>query len=228
MVCLAQTVHLSCTNNNTVSKWTKMRFYMTQVTLELHWVCPKRLLSLWYVWGKQFTGLASRLTLTPNRPKQGSTWATSPRSTIGCVQNESWAYSMFSAKPAPILQRHSHHLQMDRNEIRHDPRHLGVPSGASKMISDPMVRSMQTMHLSYTNTNQFQIDRNDIPQDPCYLKVPSGVSKTIYEPMVHLAQTMHLSCTDTNIISKWIETRFDTTRITQEFHRVHPKLFVNL
>jgi hypothetical protein len=41
---------------------------------------------------------------------------------------------------------------MDRNEIRHDPRHLGVPSGASKMVSEPMIRSAQTVHLSYTNT----------------------------------------------------------------------------
>jgi hypothetical protein len=29
---LAQTVHLSCTDTNTVSKWTKMRFHMTHVT----------------------------------------------------------------------------------------------------------------------------------------------------------------------------------------------------
>ena len=31
------------------------------------------------------------------------------------------------------------------NEIPHDPRHLGVPSGASKTISELMVRSVQTM-----------------------------------------------------------------------------------
>ena len=37
---------------------------------------------------------------------------------------------------------------MERSEIPLDPRHLGVPSGASKMISEPMVRSTQTMHLS--------------------------------------------------------------------------------
>ena len=37
------------------------------------------------------------------------------------------------------------------NEIPHDPRHLGVPSGASKTISEPMVRLMQTMHLSCVN-----------------------------------------------------------------------------
>ena len=39
------------------------------------------------------------------------------------------------------------------NEIPHDPRHLGVPSGASKTISEPMVRFAQTMHLPYINTN---------------------------------------------------------------------------
>ena len=44
-------------------------------------------------------------------------------------------------------------LQTDRNEIPHDPRHLGVPFGASKMIYEPMLRSAQTMHLSYTDTN---------------------------------------------------------------------------
>jgi hypothetical protein len=32
MVHLAQTMHLSCTNTNNVSKCTKMRFHMTHVT----------------------------------------------------------------------------------------------------------------------------------------------------------------------------------------------------
>ena len=39
------------------------------------------------------------------------------------------------------------------NEVPHDPCHLGVPSDASKMIFEPMLRSAQTMHLSCTNTN---------------------------------------------------------------------------
>ena len=34
------------------------------------------------------------------------------------------------------------------NKTPHDPRHLEVPSGVSKMNSGPMVRSAQTMHLS--------------------------------------------------------------------------------
>ena len=38
----------------------------------------------------------------------------------------------FGAKCAPILHRHLHYLQTERSETPHDPRHLGVPSGASK------------------------------------------------------------------------------------------------
>jgi hypothetical protein len=37
---------------------------------------------------------------------------------------------------------------MDQNEVLRDPRNLGVPSGLSKMISELMVRSVQTVHLS--------------------------------------------------------------------------------
>jgi hypothetical protein len=36
MVCLTQTVHLSCTDTNTVSEWTETTFHMTHVTEELH------------------------------------------------------------------------------------------------------------------------------------------------------------------------------------------------
>ena len=40
---------------------------------------------------------------------------------------------------------------MDQNEILHDPHHLGVALGASKMISEPMLRSVQNVHLSCVN-----------------------------------------------------------------------------
>jgi hypothetical protein len=56
---------------------------------------------------------------------------------------------MFGPNRAPILNRHQHYLQIDQNEIPHDPRHLGVPSGASKMISEAVVCLAQTVHLSY-------------------------------------------------------------------------------
>jgi hypothetical protein len=38
---------------------------------------------------------------------------------------------------------------MDGNEVLDDPRHLGFPLGVSKMIFEPMVRLLQTMHLSW-------------------------------------------------------------------------------
>jgi hypothetical protein len=37
---------------------------------------------------------------------------------------------------------------MDRNEILDDPRHLGVPSAASNIVFEAMVRLAQTVHLS--------------------------------------------------------------------------------
>jgi aminoglycoside N3'-acetyltransferase len=42
---------------------------------------------------------------------------------------------------------------MDWNKLLLEPRHLGVPLSASKMISEPVVCSAQTMHLYYTDTN---------------------------------------------------------------------------
>jgi hypothetical protein len=51
------------------------------------------------------------------------------------------------------MHRNQHYLQKDRKEILHDPRHLGVPSGASKTISEAMVRLVQTVDLSCTETN---------------------------------------------------------------------------
>jgi hypothetical protein len=44
-------------------------------------------------------------------------------------------------------------LQMDRNELPHEPRHLRVPSGVSKRISDLVERVAQTVHLSCTDAN---------------------------------------------------------------------------
>jgi hypothetical protein len=55
---------------------------------------------------------------------------------------------MFRANCGSILHRYKHYLQIDRNEILHDPHQLGVPSGVSKMISEPTVRLAQTVHLS--------------------------------------------------------------------------------
>ena len=66
---LVQTVHLSCTDTNTVSERNKKRFHMTHVTKKFHRVRPKWFSSLWYVWCKLCTYLPSRLALFPIGPK---------------------------------------------------------------------------------------------------------------------------------------------------------------
>jgi hypothetical protein len=79
------------------------------------------------------------------------------------------------------------------NRAPPDPRHLGVPLGVSKTIYEPMVRSVQTVHLSSIKISTTR------PSSPM---ITLATSKMIYEPMVRLTQTEHLSCTDTNTISK--------------------------
>jgi hypothetical protein len=81
-------VHLSCTETNTVSKWIETIFHLNLVTYENHLVYLKQFLSLWYVWRKPCTYHAPKLTLSLKGPKGDSTWPTSPRSSIGCVQND--------------------------------------------------------------------------------------------------------------------------------------------
>jgi hypothetical protein len=54
---------------------------------------------------------------------------------------------------APFLRQDYHYLQIDSNKLPLEPRHLGVSSVASKMISEPMVCSAKTMHLYRTDTN---------------------------------------------------------------------------
>jgi hypothetical protein len=107
IVCSVQTVHLSCTNTNTVSKRTKTRFHTTHVTYEFRRVRPKLFMMYWCIQCKPRTYLASKFALSPNRP----------------------------------------------NRAPPDPCHQGVPSGASKMIYEPMVHLTQTEHRSCTDAN---------------------------------------------------------------------------
>jgi hypothetical protein len=77
----------------------------------------------------------------------------SPWSSIGSIQNYLWAYGTFNANRAPILCQDYRYLQIDQYELLVEPRHLGVTSGVSKIISEAMAHSAQTMHPSYTDTN---------------------------------------------------------------------------
>jgi hypothetical protein len=95
----------------------------------------------------------------------------------------------------------------------HDPRHLGVLSGASKIISEPTVRLVQTEQLCCVK-HYLQMDRNELPLEPSHLAVPSGASKMISKLMVRLVRNVYVSCTDTKIVSKRTETRFHMTHAT--------------
>jgi hypothetical protein len=149
MIHLVQTMHLSCIETNTVSKPTETSFHLSLVTQEYHPVHLKQFLSLSYVWRKPCTYHALKLTLSPKVPKGDSTWPTSPRCSIECVQNDFWGYGTFGANCGSILHRDKYYLQMDQNEILHDPCHLGVPSGASKTFFELTVHSAQTVQLSW-------------------------------------------------------------------------------
>ena len=76
-------------------------------------------------------------------------------------------------------------------KIPDDPRHLGVPSGSSKMIFEPMVCQRKPCTYLTSTLTPSRNRLNEIPHDPRNLRVPSGASKMIFEPMVRSAQTVH-------------------------------------
>jgi hypothetical protein len=95
-------------------------------------------------------------------------------------------------------------------------------------ISEPVVRSMQAMHLFCTDNNTLQMDQNEIPFDPRHLGVLSGASKMIPMLVVRAAQTVQLSCIRSNSISKWTEMRLLMTHVTLEYPRVRLKGFLSV
>ena len=110
----------------------------------------------------------------------------SPRSSIGRVQNDFRSCGTFRLNLAPILHQDYDYLKMDPNKLPLEPRHLVIPSGASKMISEPMVRSVQTVHLSCVKISTIsKRTENELPPVPRHLGVASDASKMIYVPMVH-------------------------------------------
>jgi hypothetical protein len=136
-------------------------------------------MSLWYIWRKPCTYSGSRLALSPNRLNQGSTSASSPRSAIGCIQTY-------------------------QNKIPYDPHHLGVPPGAPKIVSEPMVRLAQTMHLLAPTLTLSQYGPK---RDSSRATSPSS-------SMVRSPQTVHRSCVKINTISKQTEPSFHLSLLT--------------
>jgi hypothetical protein len=107
-----KSVHLCCAKINTISKPIEMSFHSTHVTYVYHWVCAKWFPCPWYIRHKPCPYLASRLTVSPNGPKQTSTWPTSPWSTIGCIKII-FEPMVCSVKPCTHLAPDSDYLQVD-------------------------------------------------------------------------------------------------------------------
>jgi hypothetical protein len=129
---------------------------------------------------KQCIYLASRLALSPNRPKRASTWASAPRSTIRCIEKDLWAYGTFGTDHAPILHQDrpkrflslwyvwrkpctylALRLTLSPNKLKWHSTWQTSPRRFPTMISERMVHSTQTVHLSCVKVSTIS-KRNEI------------------------------------------------------------------
>jgi hypothetical protein len=142
-----QTVHLSCTDTNTISKWTKTRFHMTQVT-------------------KCYIGCVQNDFEPMVRSTQSVHLSCVKISTISKRTESIFHLNLVTMEYHWVCQKWFMSLWYVRcklctyllsrlalfpnglNRASTWASHLGLPSGASKTISEPMVRLAQTMHLS--------------------------------------------------------------------------------
>ena len=109
---------------------------------------------------------------------------------------------------------------MDRNELPHHSRRLGVPSGVPKMISMPVIHSAQTMQLSCAEINtvskrtEMSFDLTLVPRSTI------GCSQNDFQDYGRSVQTMHLSRMETNAIPRRTKTSFN---LTYKYHPGVPK-----
>jgi hypothetical protein len=84
-----------------------------------------------------------------------------------------WFLSLWyvQRKPCSYLMPWLAVSKMDQNKHPLEPRHLGVSSGASKIIFEPMVRLAQSMHLSCTDTT---MSLNGLKRDSSWPTSPRG------------------------------------------------------
>jgi hypothetical protein len=99
MVHLAQTMHLSSVEINTI-QIDQNELPVDPRHQEVPSAMPKMISPPVVHSQKPCSYLAPRLALSPNRPKRAFTWPTSPRSMIGCVQNNFQDYGTFGANLA--------------------------------------------------------------------------------------------------------------------------------
>jgi hypothetical protein len=147
----------------------------------------------------------------------------------------------FDTKHAPFLHQDYHYLQIDSNKLPLERHRLGVSSGTSKMISEPMVCSAQTqllyctdsntvskrtetrLHKTHSHRSSIGCVQDNFRSDGTfdtnrahilrqdYHYLQTDSNKLPLEPMVCSAQTVLLYCTDTNTILERTKTRFHMT-----------------
>jgi hypothetical protein len=173
-------------------------------------VCPKQFLSLWYIRCKSCANLVSRLALYQMN------WIKHPLELCHLGVLSGASKTIF--EPTICLAQTVHLSYTNTNTIskwtKRDavvqtvhlsyPRHLRVPSGVSKTISDAVVHLAQTVHLSWVKISTIF----ELPLETRDLGVPSGASKMISKPVVHSAQTVLVSCVKFSTISNRTELSF--------------------
>jgi hypothetical protein len=153
---------------------------------------------------------------------QASTWASSPRSTIGCIQNDFWAYDMFSTNYAPIL--HVTNSISKWTKMRFHMTHVTLEF--HRVRPKRLLRLWYVRHKPCTYlASRLALSLNGLNRASTWALSPSGASKMIAEPVVHSVQTIQLSCIKISTISKWTESSIHLSLVTKEYHQVCPKLF---
>ena len=115
-------------------------------------------------------------------------------------QTDFCAYGAFGANHTPI---EVNTISKRTETSFHFKRHLGVPSGASKLISEPMVRLAQTVHLSCFEANTFsKLTETSLHLTHVTYEFHRVRPKMTSEPIACSSQTVHLSCVEINTISK--------------------------
>jgi hypothetical protein len=181
---------------------------------EFHSVRPKQFLSLWYVRRKLCTYLASRLALSPNGPKWVSTWASSPRSTIGCIQNDFYAYGTLAQSctytntisKCTEMIFHITHVTYEFHQVR-----------SKRFLSLLYVRREPCTYCA----SRLALSPNGPKPASTWVSSSSNSIRGIQNNFLAygtFAEPVHLSCTYTDTVSKQTEMRF-------EFHPVRPKQF---
>jgi hypothetical protein len=164
------------------------------------------------------TYLVSRIALPPTRPKWASTWASSPRSSTRCHQNDFRSFGTLGAKPSTYLvlrlalSPNRPTLTLSPNGPKWDSTWPTSPSSFIVHVQNNF-RAYGTFNANHApilhrDKHYLQTDWNELSPEPHHLGGPSGVSKMIskplyvwHKPCIYPASTQTMSPNGLNEIS---------------------------